>query len=221
VEANPPDLPESEGGEGSAEHRIAARANLMLSAAIEGEGFRASVRIRNLSETGALLEGPDLPPVGARLVLSRLKIQIAGTVMWSRAPRCGVRFEGRTSVADWIAGNASGGVDRGAQTSPLFRPAAPPPQGNLPTHFTMGSASSRTIDYRVGQELAALQELLKQVASDLGGGGDTAGSDPSALAKLAAATEIAGQLSLVLTSSDPLAAARSVTPPSLRERLAG
>jgi hypothetical protein len=219
VEANPPVLPDSEGSDSSSEHRIAARANLMLAASIEGPGFNASVRIRNLSETGALLEGPDLPPVGSSFRLSRLKMHIAGTVVWLRAPRCGVRFEGPTSVSDWIAGNSTAG-SKGAAGSVLARANAPLPGGDG-ANRPEGVQSPRAIDYRIARELSSLQELLKQAASELEGEPGARDRVGPVLEKLAAATEIAGQLALVLTSRDQLAAARGVTLQALRDRLAG
>ena len=43
---------------------------------IESGGIESPVRIRDLSFSGARLEGPAFPPVGSRLVLRRQEMQI-------------------------------------------------------------------------------------------------------------------------------------------------
>ncbi|HEX9947586.1 MAG TPA: hypothetical protein VGA98_08605, partial [Allosphingosinicella sp.] len=57
--------------EGSPEDRVAPRTNLLLAATAEVGGRSLPVRIRNLSETGALIEGAGLPDAGMSLVLAR------------------------------------------------------------------------------------------------------------------------------------------------------
>ena len=74
--------------------RVAPRTNLMLAASIEAGALNAPVRIRNLSETGAAIEGPALPHIGASFTLRRLDVAIAGVVMWVTGGRCGVHFDG-------------------------------------------------------------------------------------------------------------------------------
>ncbi|HWU95368.1 MAG TPA: hypothetical protein VN029_07205, partial [Sphingomonas sp.] len=49
----------------------APRKNLFLAAAIEAEALKVAVRIRNLYEGGAMLDGSVLPRAGTALVLRR------------------------------------------------------------------------------------------------------------------------------------------------------
>jgi len=72
------DNPSSETSMHDAQHR-SARIKLLLSGTIESRDIWSPVRIRNLSETGALLEGAVLPEVGEHLVLRRQDIQIGAT----------------------------------------------------------------------------------------------------------------------------------------------
>src|SRR3569623_3167595 len=95
---SPPPLPTSDQRAGS------PRKNLLLAANVDAGSFSAPVRIRNLSETGALIDGTALPEVGADLTLRRLEIEVGATVVWRVAGRCGIRFAGKVSVDDWATG---------------------------------------------------------------------------------------------------------------------
>ena len=105
------------------------RKNLLLSATIEAGHLKAPVRIRNLSETGAMLDGAALPDVGTSFTLRRLEIEIGATVVWASSGRCGVAFDGKVSVEDWVAGvrqtasTAAGDRRRGSCARPGRRSA--------------------------------------------------------------------------------------------------
>jgi hypothetical protein len=85
----------------------AHRSNLFLAASIEVAGTASPVKIRNLSETGGMLEGPAFPAIGTALTLKRQEVEIEATVVWLRPPRCGVAFQGRIGVAEWVSGKRS------------------------------------------------------------------------------------------------------------------
>lgn len=76
----------------------------MLAATIAAGPVSAPVRIRNLSEAGAMIDGPALPDAGSTLTLNRLELSVAGTVIWNRGGRCGLRLASTVAVDDWIAG---------------------------------------------------------------------------------------------------------------------
>ena len=80
------------------------RSKLLLAATIESAGIKSAVRIRDLSETGALLEGPAFPAVDTVLTLTRLEVEIGARVVWIAPPRCGVEFQGRISIPEWTSG---------------------------------------------------------------------------------------------------------------------
>ena len=63
--------------------RVATRTFLMLAATARCGTAILSVRIRNVSETGALIEGEGLPPVGEPIHLSRGDTEIDGVVAWA------------------------------------------------------------------------------------------------------------------------------------------
>ena len=91
------------------------------------------VRIRNLSETGALIEGASLP--GGRCPGPvRGDLQVAATIAWSGGGRCGVRFDRPTPVRmDWQAGatRMAAFATSGGSTHSRPRRAPPPPRRPL------------------------------------------------------------------------------------------
>ena len=64
----------------------------MLAGQIEFDGERHPVFVRNLSITGALIDGRHLPMPGQSVVLHRDDHKIPGTVAWTVGNRCGLSF---------------------------------------------------------------------------------------------------------------------------------
>ena len=70
------------------------------------------VHIRNMSSSGALVEGAPLPDVGIRIMLRRGQLQAAGHVAWRTVNRAGVRFDHAVCVPDWMSRPGSPGQSR-------------------------------------------------------------------------------------------------------------
>ena len=85
-----------------AEHRSQVRSNVFLSAALVADGAAQPVRVRNLSPTGALLEGSSLPPAGAAVRLLRGELLADGEIAWADAGHAGIRFTGQIDVSAWV-----------------------------------------------------------------------------------------------------------------------
>ncbi len=60
------------------------------------------VRVRNISRTGALVEGAALPPVGTSVRLSRASLSASGSVIWLEHGKAGLQFEAPVGIADWL-----------------------------------------------------------------------------------------------------------------------
>ncbi|MCW2367899.1 hypothetical protein M2334_000098 [Sphingobium sp. B11D3D] len=195
-----------------------SRTNLLLSATIEAEGIAAPVRIRNLSEHGALLEGAALPPVGAGLVLRRLQLEMGATVIWVDKNRCGVRFEGTISVSGWREGNwiaaaSQIGLPRADAPLPSSRPAA---AGTAPR----ASAPTAELDRRIAEELDVLRHLIEDLGTQLVETVDIT-SRATALQQFDLAAQTLGYLAEVLKAPDRAAAIDAIGMERLRQRLLG
>jgi hypothetical protein len=90
-----------EGG-GGKDPRADIRSNVFLSATLAAPGGTLPVRIRNISPTGALLDGAALPPEGAPIHLRRGSLTVDGEVVWQKKGLCGLRFAAEVIVNDWV-----------------------------------------------------------------------------------------------------------------------
>ena len=82
--------------------RVRHRSNVFVSAALYSDSGSAPAVIRDLSESGALVEGPVLPPPGSRIRLRRGSFEVAGKVVWQNGRRAGLEFGSSISVDDWL-----------------------------------------------------------------------------------------------------------------------
>lgn len=78
--------------EGLIGRRGASRARVQLNAALETTTEEVPVVLRNLSCTGAMLEGKNLPTVNRTAVLKRGGVEAMGVVVWHAGDRCGFHF---------------------------------------------------------------------------------------------------------------------------------
>lgn len=78
------------------------RTNLFAMGTIYADGASTPVRIRNLSITGAMVEGPVLPRSGGRVRLCRGSLEVSAEIVWCKDGAAGLRFETSVTVADWL-----------------------------------------------------------------------------------------------------------------------
>lgn len=203
---------------GGSEQRRGHRSNLFLAAVIESGGVESPVRIRDLSVSGARLEGPAFPPVGSRLTLRRQEVRIEGTVRWIAGPRCGLAFDGQVSVQDWVSGKSSG--------SPAFAQAevdrlqAAVRSGTAPAAPAAAQCFDRSgLDTRLAQEIAYVQRLLEAVSAELVRDANIVARHGRALQGFDLADQILGHLAAVMRADDREAAIRAIGMEELRARL--
>ncbi len=195
----------------------------MLAATISAGAVSAPVRIRNLSETGAMIDGPALPTPGSTLMLNRLTVSIGATVVWTREGRCGLSLMGPIVVADWIAGASSASakaageqfrVDQiqsairsGAALPAETRAPAPPPASAVP------------VERSVAIELTRVRRMLDAVTEELSDDVDVLMRHQRAMQSFDIAAQIIAELAVVLAADDRQAAVGSVQMHDLRSRL--
>jgi hypothetical protein len=75
------------------QNRRSNRSPVLLSAAIELNGATLPVRLRNLSEEGALIEGDRLPHPGLPVFFERNGLRVRSRIMWVEGGFAGVKFE--------------------------------------------------------------------------------------------------------------------------------
>jgi len=108
----------------------AARTNLFIAAVLEIGTASLPVTVRNLSESGALIEGAALPPEGTHVRLVRGSLAAAGKVAWLRERRCGLRLTDPVPIALWMAKPGNVGqaeIDAAVRQIKAGKPLAEPP----------------------------------------------------------------------------------------------
>ena len=73
---------------------------MLLAATIEYEGALLPVKLRDLSEGGALVCGENLPPVDAMVKFRREEIAVQSRVAWVHAQHAGLAFAAPLTPTD-------------------------------------------------------------------------------------------------------------------------
>jgi hypothetical protein len=203
----------------------APRKNVMLAATISAGRACAPVRIRNLSEVGAMVDGAALPEAGTSLVLNRLALSVPASVVWSHDGRCGLRLARPIVVDDWIAGAESvagslaAGQTRVDQLQSAIRSGVV-----LPAEMAAPAPDPVTaipLERRVAAELASLKRILDEVSDELIEEPEILARHERAMQKFDIAAMIIAELSKVLAAGDREAAVSTVEMHDLRSRLSG
>jgi hypothetical protein len=74
------------------QNRRSRRSNVLLTATIEVGGEMLPVKLRNLSEEGALVEAKLLPAAETKITFHRNDLSVRGTVAWVGGNHAGIAF---------------------------------------------------------------------------------------------------------------------------------
>jgi hypothetical protein len=78
---------------GMMKNRRSRRAPVLLAATVEVAGRAVPVKLRNLSEQGALIEGEQLPLEGSTTFFERNDLRLRSRVVWVHGRYAGVAFD--------------------------------------------------------------------------------------------------------------------------------
>jgi hypothetical protein len=212
--------------EGSVEDRVAPRTNLLLAATAEVDGRSLPVRIRNLSETGAMIEGAGLPEAGMPLILMRGDLQVAATIAWASGGRRGVRFGGPTPVNEWTGGKPKAidctglrdqrrvdAIQAEARADPLTGRALRSPEAPATQPVVAD------LDSRLADELGYVQRLLEGLGDELIADLLLIQRHGKSLQSLDLVGQILGHVSTILRAEDKAAVVEDIGMDDLRARL--
>ena len=90
------------------EGRRDQRSHLFVAATLYSDAGSAPVRIRNMSQSGALIETPVIPDPGTAVVLKRGGLEAAGRIAWKVEGKAGIAFSARVNVGDWLSRQVRG-----------------------------------------------------------------------------------------------------------------
>jgi hypothetical protein len=148
----------------SADPRVDPRTNMFIGAVIREAGLSLPVKIRNMSVTGALVEGAVLPKEGAEVQLVRGSLAVHATVAWCARGRCGLRFSALASVRDWLAPPANAGQQRVDEAVRVLKlGAVPMPQRSV----LRPEAANGSHSVEFGQDLRRVMRLVEDLGQAL------------------------------------------------------
>lgn len=186
--------------------RAQPRTNTFLSAtALVGEA-KWTIRLRNISVAGAMVESDFKPVIGSSLTICRGNLRAEGVVVWCQHETFGVRFLRPLRIQEWVSVPARLAISS----------AAPSP--------TRGDAASDELTN--GVILQRLMDELSFISRSIEAVGDLLTNDPilrvrhaSSIQQLCISSQMLNEVTLVLKSDDKcLAVEQNVTGP-MRNRL--
>ncbi|HEY0419585.1 MAG TPA: PilZ domain-containing protein [Acetobacteraceae bacterium] len=215
-----PTAAEFQTSEAADNRRVAQRTFLMLAATARCGGQSLPIRIRNVSETGALIEGETLPAAGDPIHLSRGETEIDGVVAWASGIRRGVHFSHPVPVDTWRSGKpvapqpGQGRVD-------LIQAAVRSGQGQKagPAAIPTEERWVGQLDARMGEEIAFVQRLIEALGDELVADPAILHRHAQVLQNIDLASQILGHLSRVIGAPERAAAVRAIGMEDLRARL--
>ena len=150
-----------------ASRRAHQRTRMFITASLSSAATTCGVRVRNLSEAGALLEADDLPSVGARVKLRKGDLSATGRIVRLHEKMAGVHFERPINPVDWLPSRAQSQlmVDTAFQTiKPLYEGG--PPKGNA-TINARAEARALPSSQTSRDELEGIADMLDALADQM------------------------------------------------------
>lgn len=182
--------------------REAPRTSIYLAAVLHCEGFSSPVKIRNISENGALLEGAALPGAGARVQLARGALVANGLVAWSNGSRCGLRLSGRLDVQQWRAGPANAEQQRVDEVVRMVK-AGPVPMSAARFRGTALGQGVHHPARPLVEEVRRVRELLESIGGALASDSEVVARHIRALQDLDLADQVLQAVEAAIVQADP------------------
>lgn len=133
------------------------RTNLFAMATLCIKLRTTPVKIRNISQAGALVEGDVIPSPATEVFLRRGSLAAKGKIVWSKGNRGGLKFDSPVEVTDWLPRGK--GLGSQQQVDEMVQQVRAGPA--LRASHEPSSAGVSTL------ELARVQKLLISLADDL------------------------------------------------------
>jgi hypothetical protein len=205
------------------DRRASRRTNLLLTASIEFNGVARQVRIRNVSETGAMIEGTHVPNKGVQLTLTRADLQVGATVAWSTAGKAGIHFDEPLPVEIWSGGKPKLGDAAGIRDQGQVDAVQRAIRAGLPTSAyeapSTASVLEGELNTRIADEIRYVVRLIESLGDQLSGDPVVLHKHAKSLQNIDLANQILSHLAALITADDPAARVAEIGMIDLRARL--
>ena len=136
------------------------RTHLFLAASLCSKAGSGPVHVRNISASGALIEGSIAPADGEPVILKRGRLAAAASMIWKEGRRAGIAFGSPIDVADWMARQPS---THQARVDEMVRAV----RSESAVTAIQGTAKEAALPVSWETELRALRNTLEQLESGL------------------------------------------------------
>ena len=110
--------------DGAPEQRRSPRYRVLLIARLVTSSYERIVKLRDISASGAMIEGPRIPPAGTDILLQRGSLEVFGRIVWVRKMQAGIEFDAPlTETMLWMQVNAPQQIQENDQSAPPPRAA--------------------------------------------------------------------------------------------------
>ena len=195
---------------------IQQRSRVMLAATIITPNRSVDVRIRNLSRTGALIEGDIALEAGTGIELLRGHNAVRADVAWARPGRCGVKFASPVVIEDWV-----GSVGR--PLSAAAPVAAAPDRAEAPPAWHVvedgPQEAGDRLSARLAEEIAYIGRLVEAVGADISANPAIMHRHAVSLQNCRNAASLLDDIARVLRADDRVQAAQGIRSAELKARL--
>lgn len=141
------------------EGRKDPRSHLFVAATLYSDLGSVPVRIRNMSQSGALIEASVVPDPGAAVILKRGSLQAAGQIAWKVERKAGIAFSTKVTVADWLSRKLCAHQERVDEIVSSLEPGGQAGSG--------ADAMNSSSDTSIVAELTALRAELVRLGDGL------------------------------------------------------
>jgi len=147
-------------------NRSEDRSNVFLSAILDTGSQTIPIRIRNISSRGALIDGPNLPAAGARLLLVRGSLSARGHIAWREEDQAGISFDEAVNTSAWVARAGHAGQQRVDDVVAAIRRSDPlPPTAQFSQEQSLAELSV-TLD-AICERLTSIGEISGPLGEEL------------------------------------------------------
>ena len=145
--------------------RIDERRNVFLSAVLAVRGRVSSVKIRNISARGALLDATDIP-ADDEFTLRRGGLAVRAQVAWRHKHHVGVRFESEIDPGAWLKKIGHQGQQSVDGVVAAIKSGLDPAQCIMPAQAASVAEQCGVIEQSL-ERLASRPEISLEVAEEL------------------------------------------------------
>lgn len=142
------------------EGRLSGRTHMLVAAGLYCGCKSSPVNIRNMSPSGALIEGRGLPEPGSEVMLRRGSLEALAAIVWRTDQKAGLAFRSFVDIGSWM-GRVARPQDRVDAMVREVRSDGPCQSSTAPSQSPLAAAIDAELS-ALEAELAALEELLTQ-----------------------------------------------------------